>query len=263
MVIYKIKNVITNDCYIGSSCNFLKRKYEHFRRLEKNKHHSIILQRAYNKYGKENFIVEIIKDNLNNNQELLFWEQYFINNLSPKYNINPTAGNRKGAKVSQETKEKLRLHNLGKKLSQETKEKISKIHLGQKRNDETKLKMSLAQLGSKNHNFGKKWSEERKKKRSKETSGIKSYSFGKKLSQETKEKISKSLKGKKSTFESNLKKSNSCKHKKSVICIDTNEIFDSLKSASKKINVARCRISQAIKKGHKIKGLTFKYMENK
>lgn len=53
--IYMIVNVINNKCYIGSTKNFRKRKYEHFKDLINNKHHSQHLQNAYNKYGKESF----------------------------------------------------------------------------------------------------------------------------------------------------------------------------------------------------------------
>ena len=59
--IYKIINNITKDCYIGSSINLHNRKSRHFKDLSKNKHHSIILQRAVNKYGIDNFTFEIIE----------------------------------------------------------------------------------------------------------------------------------------------------------------------------------------------------------
>ena len=58
--LYEIKNIINNKRYIGRTCNPDTRKKRHFRELEKNKHHCIFLQRAFNKYGKENFIFNII-----------------------------------------------------------------------------------------------------------------------------------------------------------------------------------------------------------
>jgi group I intron endonuclease len=51
--IYKIVNIINGDIYVGSSVNLEKRKREHFTSLTKNKNHPKLLQRAYNKYGKE------------------------------------------------------------------------------------------------------------------------------------------------------------------------------------------------------------------
>jgi predicted GIY-YIG superfamily endonuclease len=49
--IYYIKNITNNKLYIGSSKDILKRFYEHKRLLRHNKHHSIRLQRAWDKYG--------------------------------------------------------------------------------------------------------------------------------------------------------------------------------------------------------------------
>jgi group I intron endonuclease len=60
--IYKITNIINGDCYIGSSVNIKERFYRHKKDLKKGKHHSIILQRAYKKYGKENFIFEVLTE---------------------------------------------------------------------------------------------------------------------------------------------------------------------------------------------------------
>ena len=59
--IYKIYNIITNDCYIGSSYDLTKRKQRHSRDLKANKHHSLILQRAVNKYGINNFRFKILE----------------------------------------------------------------------------------------------------------------------------------------------------------------------------------------------------------
>lgn len=53
--LYIILNTINGKFYLGSTLNPKKREKKHFRDLEKGKHHSIILQRAYNKYGKHNF----------------------------------------------------------------------------------------------------------------------------------------------------------------------------------------------------------------
>ena len=54
-IIYKIKNIITNQIYIGSSVNIRSRIKRHFKELKDGKHHSLKLQRSYDKYGKENF----------------------------------------------------------------------------------------------------------------------------------------------------------------------------------------------------------------
>lgn len=83
--IYKITNIITGDFYIGSSCQLNRRKRNHFISLERNISHSKILQRAYNKYGKDSFVFEVLAECPK--IYLLKLEQWFINELKPKYNI--------------------------------------------------------------------------------------------------------------------------------------------------------------------------------
>lgn len=53
--IYKIRNKVTNKCYVGQSQHVKKRINEHFRLLEKGCHVNPILQNSYNKYGKSSF----------------------------------------------------------------------------------------------------------------------------------------------------------------------------------------------------------------
>lgn len=57
--IYIITNKINNKFYIGSATNFRKRYNVHNSNFKKNKN-SKYLQRAYNKYGEENFEFQII-----------------------------------------------------------------------------------------------------------------------------------------------------------------------------------------------------------
>lgn len=59
--IYRIKNKINDKCYIGSSVNFDDRKNLHFSLLRRGIHHSIILQRAYDKYGLEFLSFEVLE----------------------------------------------------------------------------------------------------------------------------------------------------------------------------------------------------------
>ena len=89
--LYEIKNIINNKRYIGRTCNPDTRKKRHFRELEKNKHHCIFLQRAFNKYGKDNFIIEEIdnansQDELNNKEQ--YWIQYYNSVLPNGYNCD-------------------------------------------------------------------------------------------------------------------------------------------------------------------------------
>lgn len=59
--VYRIKNLINGKCYYGSSKNIEKRWSRHKRELNNNTHINCILQRAWDKYGENNFIFEIIE----------------------------------------------------------------------------------------------------------------------------------------------------------------------------------------------------------
>lgn len=91
--IYLIKNKINGKFYLGSTKNLHKRKLKHFRDLKNQKHHSIYLQRSYNKYGIDNFDFIIIETSFNYLQR----EQELLNQIdfSDSYNISicATGGN--------------------------------------------------------------------------------------------------------------------------------------------------------------------------
>jgi group I intron endonuclease len=61
MIIYEIRNKITNGCYIGQTTRALnERWFEHKYSLRSNTHGNRYLQFAWNKYGEANFSVKII-----------------------------------------------------------------------------------------------------------------------------------------------------------------------------------------------------------
>jgi hypothetical protein len=104
--VYQIKNLINNKCYIGSSIEIENRWRRHKKDLRKNKHHSIILQRAWNKYGESNFEFSIIEECLI--EVLIIQEQYYLELYEPVYNICRIAGSCLGIKQSKEACEKKR-----------------------------------------------------------------------------------------------------------------------------------------------------------
>lgn len=77
--IYKITNIKTKKIYIGSSENIQKRWLNHKQMLFANKHHSIHLQRSYNKHGEKSFSYEIIE--LCDKSLLLERENFYLNEL--------------------------------------------------------------------------------------------------------------------------------------------------------------------------------------
>lgn len=104
--IYMIQNIINGKYYIGSTKNFINRWLGHCKSLRSNKSSSIILQRAYNKYGYDKFRfipLKILNDLSVNN--LLEEEQIYLNIEKPIYNSMPNATT-VGRKREKETIEK-------------------------------------------------------------------------------------------------------------------------------------------------------------
>lgn len=88
--VYFIINQSTGERYVGQTTNFSRRKSEHFSKLSENKHPNPKLQNAYNKYGKDNFVIEKISfDNLTkeelDQQEIFYIEKY--NSFNNGYNL--------------------------------------------------------------------------------------------------------------------------------------------------------------------------------
>lgn len=94
--IYKIINKRNGKFYIGSSTNIKIRWYTHTTQLLRNVHKNIHLQRAWNKYGRNNFQFQIMEQFGNNFsiKELLQEEQRLLDIYcgNPKcYNMNKRA----------------------------------------------------------------------------------------------------------------------------------------------------------------------------
>lgn len=104
--IYLIRNTINNKVYIGSSKRIYSRISWHLNALNNNYHHNNHLQKSWNKYGKNNFKVEILEVC----EDLLEKETYYISiyksdNREFGYNLTTSKNGRHI--VSEETKRKL------------------------------------------------------------------------------------------------------------------------------------------------------------
>lgn len=142
--IYSILNLVDGKIYVGQSVNPSKRRTDHFRELRKNIHHNIHLQRAWNKYGEDAFVFNILEncadDKLNDNE--VWWIEYFDSTNHDKgYNLE--TGGDSNYIVNEETRAKFigennpmygrrgeLAPNYGKSLSDETKKKLRESHLG-------------------------------------------------------------------------------------------------------------------------------------
>ena len=119
--IYKIRNKVTGQSYVGQSQHVKKRIHEHFRLLNKGCHINPILQNSYNKYGKNAFdwSLEIecaLADDLDD------FENEFLQGRA--HFDEPCVFN-----ISDVAKVPMR----GKKHTKETKEKISRSKINQKK----------------------------------------------------------------------------------------------------------------------------------
>lgn len=152
-IIYKTTCLINGKIYIGQS------KYNNKYYLGSGK----ILLKALSKYGRQNFIKEILEEC--SHEELNYLEIKYINeyNSTDKnigYNLekggcgNTEKQNENISKMNQnrivteETKNKIRIKKLGKPLSEETRKKMSiskignKLRLGKSHTDFDKIKIS-------------------------------------------------------------------------------------------------------------------------
>jgi group I intron endonuclease len=110
------------------------------------------------KYGLSNFSLEIL-EYCDNSFSILDREQYYIDKLSPEYNILKIAGSSYGFKhsaatlnlfkereVSIETKNNLSVASMGRVLTTEVRKKISDVHKGKILSESIKKKISLAAI---------------------------------------------------------------------------------------------------------------------
>jgi len=150
--IYTITNLVDGKMYVGKATDVLKRKNCHFSTLRNQNHVNTHLQRAFNKYGEENFVFELIEEHPVEFLDAM--ECFWINMLSVtnrEYGYNLTFGNPNG--VSYMPKESIQKgieSRKGYTHSEETRKKLSLAAKGKTRSphsEETKLKMSIA-----NHN---------------------------------------------------------------------------------------------------------------
>lgn len=157
--IYKIINKENNKFYIGSSFNIEKRKNAHFNALRNGKHHSIHLQRAYNKYGEKAFVFTVVKEyDLETENELRLIEERYINfcwNSGKLYNVSKQGSG--GDLVS--------YHPLNREIR--SKQRMNSKMRWENKSDEEKRIYSEHMKGEGNPNYGHRWTELQKENVSK------------------------------------------------------------------------------------------------
>jgi group I intron endonuclease len=144
--IYCIRNKINGKVYIGSSVDIHARWRTHRYELRGGGHHSIALQRAWDKYGREAFAFEVLEEiadmqaRLQRETELI--AQHGSADGLNGYNCLPVAGSPLGVKPSEETRR--RMSEAQKQIPYEVRLTYCRSWVGRKHSEETKAKMSAS-----------------------------------------------------------------------------------------------------------------------
>src|SRR6056297_918320 len=114
--VYRITHTESGKVYIGSSASLKHRLYCHKWDLKKSKHHSFLLQRAWDKYGEEAFVFEVIEHC--EREELPVREQHWIDHYTCAdpangYNRSPTAGTTAGCVKTAKTRARISASKMG------------------------------------------------------------------------------------------------------------------------------------------------------
>lgn len=187
-VIYKIRFFDSEKFYIGSAVDFGKRRNSHLTDLRKDQHSNVHLQRAFNKYGEEQIIFEVLEE-VQEASTLLKCEQEWIDkyDFDLLYNICQFAGNTYGRKHNLESRMKISLNHhdvTGHNNPMYGTTGDKSPNYGKKRTYSVKLKISKALKGRIPWNKGSKRPEH-----SQRMAGEYNPFYGKKHSEETRTKM--------------------------------------------------------------------------
>jgi group I intron endonuclease len=144
--IYVIINTVNGHFYLGSAKNLKKRWIGHRNNLIAGTHCNSHLQGAWDKYGEENFLFEVI-ENVEDHKLLIPWEQVYLDSWNPEYNIARVAGSPLGVKHSLETRMKVSAAMKGRTFSVEHRGKIGAAHKGRIRSAEHRANLGAAHRG--------------------------------------------------------------------------------------------------------------------
>lgn len=219
--------------------------------------------RAIKKYGWDNFSHEIIgwceaEDIDELNFMLSEWEKYFIykyNSYCNGYNSTLGGEGTVGLIMTPEHRKHISEAKKGKVAYYPTEEqrKAKSVmfsgakhpmygkHWDEEHRANQSIKMKGKMVGEKHPQYGKPRTDETKKKISEKVSGEKHPLYGTERPEETRRKIGDSRKGKGCGDEHPLSKK--------VVCLETNEVFNTIKEANKKY---KCNLGGKFKEPNKI-----------
>lgn len=129
-LIYRITCKTNGRCYVGSTTNLALRKRQHLHLLRAGRHHSLHLQRAFEKYGEVSIAWDVIEDV---SGDLLAAEARAIRALKPAFNSGDAHPTRLGARQSAACKSKVSAANTGRRHTPEARVAISASLRGNRR----------------------------------------------------------------------------------------------------------------------------------
>lgn len=159
--IYCIENIIDGKKYIGQAKGIKARWMHHKSELRNNSHHNNYLQNAWNKYGENNFIFNILEQcdcSKLDERECYYIDMYNTTNRAFGYNLK-TGGQNGGCCWADDARTRHSQKFIGHAVSEESRRKISKNHAdisgannpmyGKTHTQETKNKISTINKGRK------------------------------------------------------------------------------------------------------------------
>jgi len=143
-VIYQITNMINGKYYIGSAGSFERRQWQHKYDLKRGAHKNPRLQAAWNKYGADAFVFEILEVVPDGENQLKAEDVWLAQHVGQPecYNINTDAiGMRTGIPHTQASKDQLSANRKGKHAGSDH------YRYGQTVSPEVREKIGAAQRG--------------------------------------------------------------------------------------------------------------------
>lgn len=238
-VIYQITNMANGKYYIGSAESFARREWQHKYDLKKGTHKNPRLQAAWNTYGPDAFVFEVLEEIAEGRNAFDVENTYLFQHVGRRecYNINTDAiGMRTGIKHTQSSKDKTSASRKGKAAG------ADHYRFGKEVAPEVRAKIGVAQKG-KPKAAGRKVTEEGRAKIRANIEAGRSH---------------KHWEGRHHTEEAKAKMS------KAVFVMPDGVMFPSLTAVLQKYEIKMPTLRRALKSGlpiskGKLKGYSFKY----
>ena len=150
--VYAIIHTLSGRRYIGSSIHVELRWAEHRRMLERGRHQSPRLQRAWRRDGSDAFQFVVVEEVANATQ-LIAREQVYLDSESKLYNVCTVAAlppSHAGVRASAETRAKISAAHKGRQKSALECEHIRLSRIGYRFSAEARARMRASHLGKSN-----------------------------------------------------------------------------------------------------------------